>query len=68
MNLTDYMNKPESHAGEAYIEPDKKTRELWVHCPWCGKRAFPIDRRTKISNMFFKCKGSNCKNLFEINV
>lgn len=62
-----YMNKPIPPDGKAYIKPNEKTGELWVHCPWCGKRAFPIDEKTRISHMFFKCKGSNCKLMFEIN-
>lgn len=62
-----YMNPPAPPQGIAYVERDKKGK-WFVHCPWCGKKAFPIDEETRIKRFTFKCKGSNCKHTFEVNV
>ena len=59
------MNKPETPTGYADIRNFDGT--LWVCCPYCGKKQFPVDKETKISNLKWKCKGSDCKRDFEIN-
>lgn len=63
-----FMNKPLPHNGQAYIQRDYKTGEDWVHCCWCGKRQFPLTPGAHITGQKFKCKGSNCKMEFEVNV
>lgn len=62
------MNPPEPHNGQAYIQKDYKTGKLWVHCCFCGKKQFCITDETKIHKLPWKCKGSNCRKEFEVNV
>ena len=66
--LEQHMNPPLPHNGIAFVQVDNKTQKRWVYCPWCGKKAFPIDARTRIAKLFIKCRGSNCKHMFEVNV
>lgn len=63
-----YMNPPLPHNGQAYIQRDYKTGRDFVHCPFCGKKNFPLTPDAKIQGQKFKCKGSNCKREFEVNV
>ena len=63
-----YMNEPLPHNGQAYIQRDYKTGEDWVHCCWCGKKQFPLTPGAHITGQKFKCKGSSCKQIFEVNV
>ena len=56
-----YMNEPQECDGRAYI------KEMWVMCPYCGRRQFKIDRDTKIKNLAFKCKNTKCKHDMIIN-
>lgn len=62
------MNPPEPHNGQAYLQKDYKTGQTWVICPYCGKRQFPLTEGAHISKQKFKCKGSNCHEIFEVNV
>ncbi len=62
------MNPPEPPDGQTYIEKDYRTGELFVICPYCGKKNLKIRENTRISNLTLKCKGSSCKKLFEVNV
>lgn len=62
-----YMNPPEPPDGRAYISYDKNN-VTWVRCPWCGKRQFPLTQGAVIKGQIFKCKGSNCKREFLVNV
>lgn len=68
MDFGKYMNEPLPHNGQAYIQRDYKTGKQWVHCPYCGKKNFPIEEYTKISRLPYQCKGSNCREIFEVNV
>lgn len=52
---------------ESYITYDKDSIP-WASCPFCGKRQFPISKEAIIKNQVFKCKGSNCKREFMVNV
>lgn len=63
-----YMNFPADANGQAYIQYDWKTKKKWVHCPFCGKKQFPIEEDTKIRNLKHICKGSKCKKEFWVNV
>lgn len=63
-----YMNEPLPHNGQAYIQRDYKTGEDWVHCCWCGKKQFPLTPGAHITRQKFKCKGSNCREIFEVNI
>lgn len=67
MSFEQHMNPPETPKQEAYISYDKKIRR-WVTCPYCGKKQFIIGIGTKIENLLWKCKGSNCKCNFKINI
>ena len=62
------MNPPEPHNGQAYLQKDYKTGKQWIICPHCGKRQFPLTEGAHISKQKFKCKGSNCHEIFEVNV
>lgn len=61
------MNPPEEGwDGTADIKtfPDGNR---WAVCPHCGKKAVKILPETRIHNMPWKCKGSNCGKEFLIN-
>lgn len=69
----DFMNKSEEVSCYAYVERDNRidlhgNRRKWVCCPYCGKKAFYVWETTRINNMPFQCKGSNCKKDFIIDV
>ena len=62
------MNLPQDgFDGQAEVKtfPDG-TR--WIVCPWCGKRALKIQSDTKIESLMIKCRGSNCKKEFWVNI
>ena len=63
-----YMSAPLPHNNQGYVQRDYKTGEDWVHCCWCGKKQFPLTPRAHITGQKFKCKGSNCKMEYEVNV
>ena len=63
-----YMSAPLPHNNQGYVQRDYKTGEDWVHCCWCGKKQFPLTPGAHITGQKFKCKGSNCKMEFEVNV
>lgn len=65
--FTQYMNAPEPPDGQAYISYDKNNVP-WVTCCFCGKRQFPITKETKIQNLLWICKNSQCKKEININV
>lgn len=46
----------------------KDNGDTWIVCPYCGKKALKILPATKIHRMPYKCKGSNCKKEFMVNV
>ena len=62
------MNPPEPHNGQAYIQKDYKTGKYYICCPYCGKKNFPLTPGAHITGQKFKCKGSNCHEIFEVNV
>ena len=62
------MNAPLPHNGQAYIQRDYKTGKDYICCPHCGKKNFPLTPGAHITGQKFKCKGSNCKMEFEVNV
>ena len=63
-----YMSAPLPHNNQGYVQRDYKTGVLWVRCPWCGNKVFPISDETEIHKLHWKCKGSKCHKEFEINV
>ena len=67
-NFEDYMNVPLSHNNQGYVQRDYKTGILWECCPHCGKRNFSITEETRIHKLQCKCKASNCRKEFEVNV
>ena len=67
-NFGDYMNAPLPHNNQGYVQMDYKTGKLWECCPHCGKRNFMITGETRIHKLPWKCKGSNCRKEFEVNV
>lgn len=40
----------------------------WVICPYCKKKQFPVEENTRIKNLYWTCKGTNCKKGFKILV
>jgi len=40
----------------------------WVACPYCNKRVFPVSKSTKIENLTYRCKASDCKRDFLVNI
>lgn len=66
IDFSQVMNPPEPWDGSAQIKT--VNGEKWVSCPYCGKRALKILPTTKIHRMPYKCKGSNCKKEFMVNV
>ena len=67
-NFDDYMNAPLPHNGQAYIQRDCNTGIDWIMCPFCGKRQFQLTPGANIKGQKFKCKGSNCHEIFEVKV
>lgn len=67
-NFDNYMNAPLPHNNQGYVQRDYKTGKLWECCPHCGKRNFMITDETRIHKLPWKCKGSNCRKEFEVNV
>ena len=66
--LERFMNRPLPHNGQAYIQRDYKTGKDYVMCPYCAKKQFPLTPGAHITGQKFKCKGSGCKQIFEVNV
>ena len=52
---------------QAYIKLDDNGNP-WVACPYCNKRVFPITKSTKIENLLYKCKRSDCRKTFLVNI
>lgn len=67
-NFENYMNAPLPHNGQAYIQRDYKTGKDYVCCPYCSKRNLQIKHNTSISNLEMRCKGSNCKKIFFVDI
>ena len=63
-----YMNEPLPHNNQGYVQMDYKTGEDFIHCPFCGKKQFILTPGAHITGQKFKCKGSSCKQIFEVNV
>lgn len=63
-----FMSNPLPHNGQAYIQRDYKTGKDYVMCPYCAKKQFPLTPGAHITGQKFKCKGSNCKMEYEVNV
>ena len=59
------MNLPDRTSYQADIRNDGMFD--WAVCPYCGKKAFRITPGAMIRGQFFKCRGSNCKQEFEVN-
>lgn len=66
VDLSGMMNPPEPWDGIAQVK--MINGDKWVICPYCLKKALKIFPTTKIYRMPYKCKGSNCKKEFLINV
>ena len=68
MDFGKHMNAPLPHNGQAYIQMDYKTGKDYVMCPYCAKKQLPLTPGAHITGQKFKCKGSNCHKIFEVNV
>lgn len=66
IDFSEYMNQPEPWNGQALIRNINGTK--YACCPFCQKKALQISPNTKIQHLKLKCKGSNCKKVFEVNV
>ena len=67
-DFSEYMNAPLPHNNQGYVQRDYKTGKDYVMCPYCAKKQFPLTPGSHITGQKFKCKGSNCKMEFEVNV
>lgn len=67
VEFSQYMNQPEPWNGQGIVKTFSNG-EQWIVCPFCYKKALKIDKHTKIEHLTIKCKGSNCKKEYEINV
>ena len=67
-SFENYMNALLPHNGQAYIQRDYKMSIDWICCPYCSKKQFPLTPGAHITGQKFKCKGSNCRKEFEVNV
>ncbi len=66
VDFSQVMNPPEPWDGRALIK--NINGKLWFCCPYCEKKALLLNPDTKIKHLTMKCKGSNCKKEFEVNV
>ena len=66
IDFSHVMNPPEPWDGRALIK--NINGKLWYCCPFCEKKALLISPETKIQHLKLKCKGSNCKKEFDVNV
>nr|DAH38190.1 MAG TPA: cysteine-rich protein [Caudoviricetes sp.] len=66
IDFSNVMNPPEPWNGQALLK--NINGQLWICCPFCQKKVLLIKPNTKIQNLSMKCKGSNCKKEFEVNV
>ncbi len=66
IDFSEYMNPPEPWNGQALIRNINGMK--YACCPFCQKKALLISPNTKIQHLKLKCKGSNCKKEFEVNV
>jgi predicted nucleic acid-binding Zn ribbon protein len=41
-------------------------KEGWCCCPQCGQKLFPVNRKTKIEFLEFRCK--RCRQVSEIKI
>lgn len=64
--MTEFMNPPVESDGRAYI--NFKDGKDYVHCPYCGKKQFPVQEDTRIENFMYQCKNSKCKKEFRIDL
>ncbi len=60
------MNEPQDSDGQAYTMVYKE--KFWVCCPVCGKRQFVVNKLTKIKDLPYTCKNTNCKAKMTINI
>lgn len=59
------MNKPDTSGYQALVIDIGNFK--WVQCPHCGKRQFQITPGAIILGQHFQCRGSNCKQTYEVN-
>lgn len=65
-SFNEYMNEPVKGGDMAKIEDHDGV--LWVHCPYCGRKVFPVGANTTIHEFFYQCPKKDCKQLFEVNI
>lgn len=66
--MKDFMNPPIEPDGLAYVQRNFKDDKDYVHCPYCGKKQFPVQKNTRIENLLYQCKNSKCKREFKIDL
>ena len=60
-----YMNKPIPHNNQGYVQNDYKTGEDFIHCPFCGKKQFPVEDEKK---NHYRCKSKKCGKEYEVRI
>lgn len=62
-NFEDYMNAPLPHNNQGYVQKDYKTGKDYIHCPYCGKKQFPV---TDVKKKYYRCKSKKCRKEYEV--
>lgn len=66
--MKEFMNLPIESDGRTYIQRNFKDGKDYIHCPYCGKKQFPVQKNTRIENLLYQCKNSKCKREFKIDL
>ena len=60
-----FMNEPVDSNGIAYTQYDYKTGKDYIHCPYCGKKQFPV---TDVEKTYYRCKSKKCGKEYEVRI
>lgn len=66
--MAEFMNPPVESDGRVYIQQNFKDGKDYIHCPYCGKKQFPVQEDTRIENLLYQCKNSKRKKEFKIEI
>lgn len=64
IDFSQVMNPPEPWDGRALIK--NVNGKDYACCPFCQKKSLRIESNTIIKHLRIKCKGSNCKKVYEV--
>mgnify|MGYP000874974262 FL=1 len=66
-NLSDHVDNPVNKLQRGNIKKYTDGSK-WVICPYCGKKNIRVYPKTWIKMLPWKCKGSNCRKDFLVDV